>query len=184
VSRSAAVIAVLAIFAVAVLSACGSSDSGGSTSTADTAAATSSTQAAPAAASTTEPAAAPAGKHTAAIVAECHKMFDPYTAKLLKLRASVDGTLKYRTFAATTTKLTTAYNAFDEAAVPSPTCQTTVGQPTGGAFLQYALATGTLSTCRKRHSCTSVKAELEHRWTLANVFLTNAREGYTTVTTS
>jgi hypothetical protein len=165
------------------LAACGSDDSGGS-STADKAAATNSTQAAPAASTTGEPAAGTTSKETAATAATCHNTYDPYIVKLLEVEASADDTPSYSSFAATMTQLVSNFQA---AKPPSDSkgCASAVGRFAGASFLQFAAATGTWAKCPTRSKCSAYdRGYIKARLAIGRSNLALARHGYSTMPTS
>ncbi|MET0603130.1 MAG: hypothetical protein ABW167_14180 [Baekduia sp.] len=163
------------------LAACGSDDSGGS-STADNAAATSPTQAAPAPAATSStqaaPAAATTAKETDATVAACHNRYDPYLAKLIKIQESIDGTPKYRTFAARVTKLGNDLQGFS-AQSDSKGCSDYVARFASSSYLQFAAATGTWAKCPVRKKCSATdRSYIEARLAIGQSNLEKARVGF------
>jgi hypothetical protein len=176
VTRSAVVPTVLAILVAVVLAACGSDDSGGS-STADNAAATSSTQSAPAPAATSEPTEAATSEDTAAAVAKCHKTYDPVIAQLRKIQSSVSGKPKYRAFTVSVGKLESFSPVADNSS-----CSKTVGALASASHLQYWSATRTWVGCRKLDTCSGEGMRyIQDRWSVGSDNLARAREGFGTI---
>jgi hypothetical protein len=191
-SRSVAVIAVLACFAVAILTACGSDDSG--SSTANNAVATSAETTAPAATETPAPTAtttetAPAASTTspkstdkATVVASCHKVFDPLLAQLHKIEATVDGTPRFVAYRAATNKLLADYRTFKASSIPSTSCLTAVSVPTTQAYLAHLGAANAWLACRKDDKCAKTMPEIKKEWRKARKLIAKADRGFESVT--
>jgi hypothetical protein len=186
VNRSTSVLLVLAILSVAVLNACGSDDSGGS-STADKAAAPSaqtSTQATtpPAATGTRTSTAAATPATNAAAVDKCHAMLDPYVTMLHEIEDSVDDAPDFKTYNAAVGKLVDNYsNNFNAVNIPSPSCGKSVVRPITGAYVKYFLATQKWTDCRKQQRCSARMADLRERWTAASAYIKSADKGFSSV---
>jgi hypothetical protein len=140
VSRTRAVLAVIAIVAFAGLTACGSDDSGGSDA---------SGQAASTVADTTTK--EPNAKATP-VVAACHRVFDPYVTELREINnlAAANQFFDYR---AETSKLISAYRKFDPGTVPSPSCQSAVGDPAAEALAVHRSVSKSWTTCIRERAC-------------------------------
>jgi hypothetical protein len=187
-NRSVAVLAVLACFAVAGLTACGSDDSGGS-STADSAAATSAktTEApvpAPASSETTPPAttSTEGTSDTATVVAKCHELFDPVIAQLRKIKQMVDGIPRFVTYRAATKKLAARYEALDVQSIPSKSCLNSVSIPIATAHLSFYGAGNFWLDCRKRGDCAKVMPKIKKQWRDARKLVDKGSDGFAKVT--
>jgi ABC-type branched-subunit amino acid transport system substrate-binding protein len=172
VSRTAAVLAVLAVL---VLTACGSNDSGGSTGSGKGAATNPATTA-----QASKPAAsAPANK---TVVARCHQAFDPFIAELRQINSDVAATPNYTAYSAATRKLKSDYVKFDVAAIPSPSCQSAIGAPAAGAYALHVTASETWAKCTKRQSCSATLVKLKQQWRKASRLTEAADKAFDTVT--
>jgi hypothetical protein len=195
VPRILVVLSVFAVLVAAALTACGSDDSGKS-STSDQAAATSgATAAAPAstaapapAATTAAPAAttpAPAPKLSKTqVVATCHKTFDPYIAALRKVNKAVAGDPNYKQYSARTKALGARYRTLKTAGIPSTTCQHEVNVTIATAYMQHLTAVNTWTACRKRDNCNRTMAGLKQQWRAADKATAAAAKGFRNVTPS
>jgi hypothetical protein len=195
VPRILVVLSVLAVLVAAALTACGSDDSGTS-STADQAAATSAaTAAAPAstaapapAATTAAPAAttpAPAPKLSKTqVVATCHKTFDPYISALRKINKDVAGDPNYKQYSARTKALGARYRTLKTAGIPSSTCQHEVNVTIVTAYLTHVGAVKTWTACRKRDDCDRTTTTLKQSWRAADKATDAAAKGFSHVTPS
>ncbi len=165
------------------MAACGSNDSGGSTTTKKPAAASTQT-ATPAAAPSTETTTAGAAtpSQNAAVLAKCHATFDPILAKLDKAQSAVDGTLRYKPYAAEMSELIDDMAGFTSDRVPSTTCLKFVSAPTGGALLHNYSATSAWVACRKTDNCKTLMPAIQARWKLASGLEKTAGKGFSDVT--
>jgi hypothetical protein len=138
------IVAVLALSAVAILTACGSSDSGGST--------------------TSAPKPKAAAPTNAEVVARCHRAFDPFIAELRQVNADVTAKPDYAAYRVATRKLKSDYAKFDVSAIPSPSCQSAIGGPAAGAYAVHVTAAETWAKCAKRQSCSATLVKLKRQW--------------------
>jgi hypothetical protein len=120
-------------------------------------------------------------------VASCHNAFDAYLAKLDEVEATIDGTPSYRAFAPKMTKLgvlLTKGKGFD-APSESAGCQNGIGRFAGGAFLQFAAATGTWAECPERSKCSATERSIiDARLAVGRENLRKVRHSWTTLPAS
>jgi hypothetical protein len=184
VSRLAAVLLVLV---VSVLTACGSDDSGGS-STSDKAAApsaqTSTQTTTPAAATSTETtqvAATP--EKNATVVAQCHAVFDPYLTMLHGIRDTVDGAPEFKAYITAVDAMVKDFSSnINDVKMPSTSCQKSVLGPLTASYIRYYNASLTWRECRKRKRCAAAMPDLKKQWKQASTFLASADKGFSSVT--
>jgi hypothetical protein len=185
VSRSSAVLLVLAVLVVAVLTACGSDDSGGS-STADKAAAPSAQTTTPAAATTPPAATTPATatpEKKATVVAKCHAAFDPYLTALHEIQGTVDGTPKFKTYIAAVDQLVDKYsNNINNIKMPSTSCQKAVLLPLTTAYIKYYNMDQKWNACHQRQRCAAAMADMKKEWEQASTLVKSADKGFSSVT--
>jgi ABC-type transport system substrate-binding protein len=197
VSRSAAVLLLLAVLAVAVLTACGSDDSGGP-SPSDKAAATTAEPTTSAPATTAEPTtSAPATSaepttpapatstaarksvSNATVAALCHVTFDATLTRLRKIQDAIDGNPKFETYAAAVGGMKDYQPLDDEfPPIPGARCARTVAPGAILAWVKYSVATQSWAVCRKQQRCAAVMPDLKKRWEAASADIKNADKGF------
>jgi hypothetical protein len=187
VSRSAAVLLVLALLAVTALAACGSDDPGGSSTAETTAAASAQTSSQttppPAATSTETVPAATTPENNAAALAKCHAALDGYVTRLRAIKTTVDGTPTFKTYDSAVKDMVDDYsNNFTADKIPSPSCAKSVAKPVTGAYVKYYVAAQRWTDCRKRQRCAAVMAQLKKQWKEAGTYLAAVDKGFSSVT--
>jgi hypothetical protein len=171
VTRSTALLTLVALLAVMALVACGADDSGGS----------STTQTAPARTTTGDSSQLGIDTDNTATRTSCRESFEPFLAKLRNIQASIEGTPRFRPFATSVIELASGLQGFDPQS-ESNNCQTTVGRFAGAAFVQFASATGTWATCPALSKCSdAAKAFIKARLEVGSTKSAQARIGVSTI---
>jgi hypothetical protein len=168
--------ALLLVLAITALTACGSSDSGGSDAK-DNAAATSSKSAAPAPTSTTS-----TGNDTT-VASRCHQAFDSFLADLKQINSDVAGTPSYKLYVNATRELRPAYHK--AAGLPSsPDCQSTVVPSIVKAYFTHLTAVYAWEQCHERQDCADSMAQIKAKWRRADRLTAAANKALDDLTTA